>query len=127
MILSEVGCIKETLGEMMTLSTDSNFPMGLKRILRETFKCRICHTVPSKPPVIVTKCCKTILGCESCINNWYSGQDALTKTCPSCRAERGYNETMLLRGLDDFLTQVRKAVQTEEEREEDEFPSVVLD
>ena len=127
MILNEVGGIKEALGEMMTLSADSSIPMGLKRILRETFKCHICHNVPINPPVIVTKCCKTILGCESCINSWYSGEDALTKTCPSCRAARGYNETMLLRGLDDFLIQVRKAIQTEEEREEEEIPSVILD
>lgn len=112
---------------MMTLSADSSISMGLKRILRETFKCRVCHTVPINPPVIVTKCYKTILGCESCINSWYSGEDALTKTCPSCRAARGYNETMLLRGLDDFLIQVRKAIQTEEEREEEEVPSVLLD
>ncbi len=56
-ILSEVGGIKDMLGQMMTLTSDSNIPMGLKRILRETFKCRICHTVPIKPPVIVTKCC----------------------------------------------------------------------
>ena len=101
--------------------------MGLKRILRETLKCHICHTVPFNPPVIVTKCCKTILGCESCINSWYSGEDALTKTCPSCRAATSYNETMLLCGLDDFLIQVRKAIQTEEEREEEEIPSVILD
>ena len=52
---------------------------------------------------------KTILGC---LNSWYSGQEALTKTCPSCRAERGYNETMLLLGLNDFLTEIRKAIQT---------------
>ena len=113
MILNEVGGIKEALGEMMTLSADSSIPMGLKRILRETFKCHICHTVPINPPVIVTK--------------WYSGEDALTKTCPSCRAARGYNETMLLCGLDDFLIQVKKAIQTEEAREEEEIPSVILD
>ena len=50
MILSEVGGIKEALGEMMTLSANSSIPMGLKRILRETFKCHICHTVPINPP-----------------------------------------------------------------------------
>ena len=116
MILSEVGGIKEALGEMMTLSADSSVPMGLKHILQETFKCHICHTVPINPPVIVTKCCKTILGCKSCINSWYSGKDALTKTCPSCRAASGYNETMLLHGLDDFLIQVRKAIQTKSTR-----------
>ena len=93
---------------MMTLSADNSIPMGLKRILRETFKCRVCHTVPINPPVIVIKCYKTILGCESCINSWYSGEDALTKTFPSCRAARGYNETMLLRGLDDLFDSSKK-------------------
>ncbi len=126
-ILDEVGSLKATLGEMMTLNEDSKVPLGLKRVLRETFKCRICHTVPIKPPVIVTKCCKTLLGCELCINKWYSGADALVKACPACRADRGYNETMLLRGLDDFLAQVRRAVQTEEERDDEDIPPVSLD
>ena len=53
MILSAVGGIRETLTEMMTLSADSNIPVGVRRILCETFKCHVCHTVPIKPPVIV--------------------------------------------------------------------------
>ena len=127
LLLNEVGNIRETLDDMMTLTEDTRVPMGLKRILRDTFKCHICHSVPIKPPVIVTKCCKKILGCESCINTWYSGLDALVKTCPACRAERGYNETMLLRGLDEFLKQIGRVIQTEEEREEDSVPAVLLD
>ena len=103
MVLDEVQGVKASLVEMMALTQDSKVPIGLKRIIRDTFKCHICHTVPIKPPVIVTKCCKNILRCESCINKWYSGSEALTKPCPACRAERGYNETMLLRGLDNFF------------------------
>ena len=122
-LITEVGCIKDSLSEMMTLSADCRMPLGLKRILKETFKCRICPSIPIRPPVIASKCCKTLLGCESCINSWYSGPDALTKTCPFCRAERGYNETMMLRGLDEFLIQIRKVVQEEEEQEE----NVILD
>ena len=126
MVLDEVQGVKASLVEMMALTQDSKVPMGLKRIIRDTFKCRICHTVPIKPPVIVTKCCKNILGCESCINKWYSGSEALIKPCPACRAERGYNETMLLRGLDDFLSEVRKAIQTEEERDDEGLPPVIM-
>ena len=109
MILDEMVSIKDTLAEAMSLTKFTKIPLGLKRTMRDTFKCHICHCVPIVPPVIVTKCCKTILGC---LNSWYSGQEALTKTCPSCRAERGYNETMLLLGLNDFLTEIRKAIQT---------------
>ena len=106
-LLDSIDSVKETLGDVMALSKDTPIPLGLKRLLRDTFRCIICRTVPVQPPVIVTKCCKKILGCETCVNHWYSGDEALTKTCPACRAERGYNETMLLRGLDDFLSGIR--------------------
>ena len=60
------------------------------------------------------------------MNEWYSGPDALTKTCPSCLAERGYNETMLLRGFDDFITEVKKVIQTQDERDSDDLPEVTV-
>ena len=56
-----------------------------------------------QPPVVVAKCCKSILGCESCPNSWYRGPDPMAKTCPLCCAECGFNETMILNGLHDFL------------------------
>ena len=60
------------------------------------------------PPIIISKCCKTVMGCEKCVNEWYSGPDALIKMCPSRRPQRGYNETMLLRGFDNFITELQK-------------------
>ena len=55
---------------------------------------RLILTIPIRPPAILSKCCKSsIIGCERCVNKWYSGTEALTKTCPSCRAERGYCDT----------------------------------
>ena len=126
-IQQDISEIKEQITDFMSLSTDLKIPLALRRIVRDTFKCRICHRVPIKPPLIITKCCKTILGCEVCVNSWFSGTDALTKNCPTCRTDRGYNETMLLRGLDDFLAQIRSVIQTEEERDEEELPSINLD
>ena len=61
------------------------------------------------------------------MNRWHSGDEALTKTCSACRADRGYNETMLLQGLDEFLIGVRQAIQTEDERDEEEIPAVTVD
>ena len=81
--------------------------------------CGICHSMPIRLPVIVTKCCKTILCCEQCVNSWYSGPEMLYKICPLCRAERSCNETMVLRWLDDFLTLVVKILQAEEGDESD--------
>jgi len=41
------------------------------------------------------------------VDTWYSGEDAMRKTCPICRAERGCNETMVLRGLSEFMEATR--------------------
>ena len=74
----------------------------------------------------MSKCCETIIGCERCVNGWFSGPEALTKTCPACRTERGYSETMVLRGLDNFLVEVKKVIQTEDERDDEEIPEVTF-
>ena len=114
LLLSEVASLRDSVSKMMTLSADSQIPLGLKRIIHNTFKRHICHVAPIRPPVIFSKCCKTVLGCESCLNTRYSGPDALVKTCPVCRAERGYNETMLVRGLDEFLIEIGKVFRVED-------------
>ena len=101
---------------MMSLQqSNSRIPLGLLKITQDTFKCAICRAVPITPPVIVAKCCKSILGCDTCVNSWYSRPDALTKHCPKCRVERGYNETLLLHGLDDFLTQIKNAIEDDDD------------
>ncbi len=97
--------------EVEDLSASSNVPLGLKRVIKDTFQSKICLMVPINPPVVMSKCCRCIIGCEKCVNNWFSGEDALTKACPNCRAKRGYSETMLLRGLDVFLTDVKNVFQ----------------
>ncbi len=97
--------------DVLCLSSSSNIPISLQRLIRDAFQCKICLTAPMTPPVMLSKCCKSIIGCESCVNQWYSGEDALTKTCPNCRIERGYSETMLLRGLDSFLMETKEVVQ----------------
>ena len=112
---------------MMELTENSVIPLGLCQLMRDNFQCKICHIVPVKPPVIITKCCQSILGCKKCVNQWYNGKEALTKCCPSCKASRGYNETMLLRGLDAFLNDICKSIQIEDERDDEELPRINLD
>ena len=126
MLMCDVGELKSAVSDILTLSKETKIPLGLHQMLRDTLKCKICLSVPMTPPIIVSKCCKTVVGCEKCVNEWYSGPDALTKTCPSCLAERGYNETMLLRGFDDFITEVKKVIQTQDERDSDDLPEVTV-
>ena len=72
-LLENVDNIKDTLGDVMSLTKDTQIPLGLKRLLRDTFQCYICRAIPIRPPVIMTTCCKKILGCEPCVNSWYTG------------------------------------------------------
>ena len=103
----DVCAIKKAIQDIQSINSGSNFPIGLKRLIRETFQCKICHGVPISPPVIMSKCCKSIIGCESCVNTWFGGDDALQKHCPACHAERGYSETLMMKGLDNFLEGIK--------------------
>ena len=125
-VREDIDTMKEAIQDILHLNEKSKLPMGLQRLIRDAFQCKVCLSIPINPPVIMSKCCKTVIGCERCVNAWYSGPEALTKTCPSCRAERGYSETMILRGLDSFLIEVRKVIQTEDEKDYELLPGVVL-
>ena len=83
---------------------------GLKLLLTDALKCKICLDSPAKPPLILAKCCKSILGCQQCVNGWYK-DGGLTKSCPACRSPRGLSETMVLLGLDELAEGVRDVLQ----------------
>ena len=102
--------VKSMLSRVLTVTENTKMPLSLQALFRDTFKCTICTGVPIKPPVIATKCCKSILGCEGCVNTWFSGPEACSKMCPKCRAERGLAETMRLNGLDNFLIELEKII-----------------
>ena len=73
--------LKEIFEQTLLLTKDTPIPIGLKKSIKDHFKCIICLTSPLNPPVVVTKCCKIILGCEACVNTWFMEEDALTKGC----------------------------------------------
>ena len=107
----DVSAIRETMADMITIG---NCNLPLKRVVHDTFKCYICHSVPVKPPIIITKCCENMLGCQECVNTWYAGPDATVKTCPICRIERGWDQTMVLRGLTEFLESIKNVYENGE-------------
>ena len=93
------------MSRVFELTKSSKVPLGLRELMGEAFKCKICRDM-IQPPVIVTKCCKAMLGCDECIKSWYAS-DPLAKNCPGCNTERGYGESMRLHGLDELLTAVK--------------------
>ena len=114
-LTKDMKSVKRSIQSILSLTKDSKIPLGLKKVLKDAFKCVICMGVV-KPPVITGRCCQRILGCESCVNKWFSGPDALQKACPHCSSPRGYSETIMLKGIDDFLTTIGNVFSgTEEE------------
>ena len=105
-VSSELREVKDTLEKIFTVTNNMSIPIGLRSVLYDTFKCSICQSTPMVPPIIFAKCCKSILGCQSCVDTWYRGTEGQTRTCPRCRSDRAYVETCKLNGLDDFLTVV---------------------
>ena len=56
-----------------------------------------------KPPIIFALCCKTIVGCQGRVDEWFTSakrETVLSKSCPACRGDRGYSQTVRLKGLD---------------------------
>ena len=83
-------------------------PSAFKEALEYTFKCKICQSVTFKAPIILARCCSNIIGCQTCVDTWFSGPNALNKNCPICQQERGYAHTSTLHGLDELVAEVEK-------------------
>ena len=105
--------ISAKLDSVLSLTKDTPVPLGLKRLLQDSFKCRICHITPMTPPIVFAKCCRVVLGCEACITTWFQGPDAFTKPCPHCQAPRAFTETIRVCGYDDLLTELLPVIRDE--------------
>ncbi len=109
----DINEIKSSLSRLFEIQKTMKIPLALRRVFIEDFKCIICQDIIS-PPAIFSRCCKYIIGCESCIDKWYEGESGRNKTCPRCRAERGFPETCRLNGIDNFLLSLRSVLGVEE-------------
>lgn len=103
-LVTDVKQVKRDVSNMLKVRKHSvNFPQGIYEQLGDTFKCSICQTTPINPPLIYTKCCGNILGCQACVNQWYGGEEGRSKNCPLCRYEQAFSQTSLIHGFDNLL------------------------
>lgn len=107
---------KAELLKVLTFSKDYKVPVALKNMVKDSFSCKICHKAPMDTPILASRCCGTIIGCETCVQTWYgTGSNVFDKCCPHCRSERGYSHTFRLTGIDEFLNQLRNILREQEE------------
>ena len=106
-VIEDINELRKVLQVFKTIDRRTKIPVALYNTLSETFKWNICHKAPIDPPVIFSRCCKSIIGCQICVNTWYRGDDGITKKYPLCRTDRALPETMQQHGLDDFLHAIK--------------------
>ena len=106
-IRDEIHTIRQDMQCLYQIDKRMKIPAALYRKLSDAFKCNICHNAPIVPPVIFTRCCKAIIGCQACVDTWFGGDDGITKKCPLCGTDRALPDTMRLHGLDDFLLAIQ--------------------
>ena len=123
-LITEVDGVKEEVRKYRKLSFKHRFSLSFISSFEEAFKCAICATSPAKPPLIACSACSTLVGCQSCTNEWYK-EGALDKRCPKCRAERGLAKTFVLRGFDDVVQQI-KLMQEDENDESDALDDTLI-
>lgn len=85
----------------------NSIPTAFREALSHAFQCKICQVTPFVPPVILARCCTNIIGCQKCVDTWYSGPNALTKNCPLCQHERGYAQTSTIHGFDEVAMELQ--------------------
>ena len=113
----DINDVKCMVTEMLEVNKSLPLPLGITKLVKDAFQCKICHETPMKPAIIATKCCSSLLGCEECVNIWYDGVHGLSKKCPHCNEPRGYAFTFQFKVLDDFITGMRKALRSEEDNQ----------
>ena len=102
-ILTKANAIKEQLDEVFKITPETKVLLSLNKAIQDSFKCRSVMV----PPVIFAKCYCLIIGCSTCIKAWYSGTEALIKSCINCGMQRGYAETMQMAGLNEFFEAIQ--------------------
>ncbi|MDA8002664.1 MAG: RING finger protein [Alphaproteobacteria bacterium] len=109
-VVEELKSMKKSIEDMQLAiwANSGAMPITFKTGAEDAFRCKICHTAPCIPPVILARCCTNIVGCQTCVDQWFTGADGLSKNCPICQQARGYAQTARLHGLDDFIEEVRK-------------------
>ena len=74
----QINDVKSMVCDILKVNQAFSLPLGVVRVLRHVFMCKICHALPMKPPVTATNCCSTLLDCEEFFTTWFDGADVST-------------------------------------------------
>ena len=101
--------VKDELKKFRELAFRHKFSAAFLAELEGAFTCIICRRVPARTPLMGCASCSSVIGCQTCVNRWFSGtgDEVLTQKCPKCRCERGISKTTIYRGFDNLLSHIK--------------------
>ena len=114
-IIQEIKSLRQEISSLKSSHVIIPPSSSLYGHMYESFLCQICRVSPAHPPVIFTNCCKMIIGCKTCVDEWYKNGMNLARNCPLCRAEMGATEVVEIKGLDDFLKAIKPILNSDPE------------
>ena len=68
LIKRDISDVKYMVTEMLEVNKSLPLSLGITKLVKDAFQCKICHETPMKRAIIATKCCSSLLGCEECVN-----------------------------------------------------------
>ena len=90
--------VKSEIKKFHDLAFRHKFSVSLLLELEEAFSCIICRKIPARKPLIACSECNSLIDCQKCVNEWYSGIQRLQEKCPKCCCERGLTKTVVFKG-----------------------------
>ena len=73
LIREDVQALHEDMKCLFSIDRRMKIPTALYQWLADTFQCNICRLALITLPVIFARCCKSIVGCQWCVDEWYRG------------------------------------------------------
>ena len=76
----------------------------LGEVVNQIFKCLVCFSIV-RSPVSIGNCCKQVLGCGNCFEQWFVNNTF----CPHCREDIGIEDKnkLVISVFDEFLDRCR--------------------
>ena len=94
-LITEIQGLRKMIEQLFEVNKQLPIPIGLRKILHETFCCCNCRCT-MVPPVRFGRCCKSLIGCQSCVDRWFQGDSRLMQqSCPKCRTEHAYLKALM--------------------------------
>jgi len=86
---------------------DESTPRAAKRLKKE-INDGLHLVVSVRPPLVISRCCKSIIGCEQCVQQLVEGSN-----CPLCRCSEF--EVIKLNGFDGLISAMANTITDTEE------------